>query len=130
MLKASGYDVISTDLVERGYGTPRVDFLMETKGLAPNIVTNPPFKNSSDFIRRSLQLSTGKVAMLMRLACLEGVERRKLFVGQPFARVHVFTKRLSMYRNGESEGKAGGMIAMAWFVWEHGYEGKPTINWI
>src|SRR5579859_3405497 len=44
VLSGAGYEVINTDLVNRGYGVPRVDFLMETKSLAPNIVTNPPFK--------------------------------------------------------------------------------------
>ena len=36
VLEEHGHDVVSTDLVERGYGTGRVDFLLEQHGLAPN----------------------------------------------------------------------------------------------
>ena len=43
--------------------------------------------------------------------------------------VWVFSRRLSMYRRGEESGQ-GGMLAFAWFVWEHGYAGKPTLGWI
>jgi len=128
-LEAAGYKVHSSDLVARGYGESRTDFLMEYKSRAPNIVTNPPFKMCAEFIRKSLELTTGKVCILMRLACLEGSERREIYDSSPLARVWVFSKRLSMYRNGNPT-EYGGMIAFAWFVWEHGYEGKPTLGWI
>ena len=42
VLEAAGYDVISTDLIDRGYGEAPRDFLMEWTPRAPNIVTNPP----------------------------------------------------------------------------------------
>ena len=32
--------------------------------------------------------------------------------------------------NGEFEKYPSGAIAYAWFVWEKGYKGKPTIDWI
>lgn len=41
MIKA-GYDVVSTDLVDRGYGEGNIDFFKCNKTLADNIVTNPP----------------------------------------------------------------------------------------
>lgn len=129
VLKAHGYTVISTDLVDRGYSDSGVDFLMEYRPLAPNIVTNPPFKYAQEFVEKALSLTTGKVAMLCRLAWLEGIERGQMFQSTPLARVWVFSKRLHMSRNGESNG-GGGMIAFAWFVWEHGYTGKPTLGWI
>ena len=130
VLIAAGYEVISTDLVDRAYGTPRVDFLMETKPLAPNIVTNPPFKMVAPFIRRSLALTTGKVAMLLRLACLEGNERGEIFESSPLARVLVFKRRLQFKRPGWEDTGAGGMLPFAWFVWEHGYTEKPTLGWL
>jgi hypothetical protein len=130
VLESAGYRVISTDLVDRDYGTPRIDFLMEIKSLAPNIVTNPPFKMVSPFIRQALRLSTGKVAMLLRLACLEGTERREIYDSSPLARVWVFSRRLSMKRGGYNGVETGGMLAFAWFVFEHGYTGKPELGWI
>ena len=128
-LIAAGYDVISSDLVDRDYAESRIDFLMEWQARAPNIVTNPPFKMVAPFIRHSLAMTTGKVAMLLRLQCLEGAERRKIYDSTPLARVHVFSNRLTMYRAGKPTGE-GGMLAFAWSVWEHGYAGKPTLGWL
>lgn len=128
-LESAGYEVVSTDLVDRGYGTPRVDFLMEHQARAPNIVTNPPFKMGEDFARRAIALTTGKVCLLLRLAFLEGIERRELFNSTPLCRVWVFSRRLTM-TSGSLNGTKGGMIAFAWFVWEHGYTGKPSVGWL
>ena len=128
VLIGAGYDVISTDLVDRGYGTPRVDFLMESRALAPNIVTNPPFKLGEQFARKALDLTTGKVALLCRLMWLEGGERRKLFESAPLARVWVFSKRLGMAK--AEVASKGGMVPFAWFVFEHGHKGPPTIGWV
>lgn len=130
VLATHGYNVISTDLVDRGYGVPRVDFLMEYKSLAPNIVTNPPFKMVAPFMRKCLQLAPRKTAMLLRLACLEGTERGEIYESSPLARVWVFRRRLTMKRGGFEGGESGGMLAFAWFVWEHGYTDKPTLGWI
>lgn len=127
----AGHTVISSDLVDRGYGDAGVDFLMEWKPRAPNIVTNPPFKMVAPFMRKSLELTTGKVAMLLRLACLEGSERRKIYDTSPLARIWVFSNRLTMQRGRQAEKTdTGGMIAFAWFIWEHGYTGKPTLGWL
>lgn len=41
-LKARGYEVKSTDLIDRDYGQGNVDFFKVTAPLADNIVTNPP----------------------------------------------------------------------------------------
>lgn len=131
VLEAAGYDVESTDLVDRGYGDSRIDFLMEHRGMAPNIVTNPPFKYIEHFVDKALDLTTGKVAMLARLAFLEGSKRRSMFETTPLARVWVFSRRLAISRAGEEwRSKQGGMVAFAWFVWEHGHEGPPALGWI
>lgn len=130
VLQAAGYDVITTDLIDRGLGGG-VDFLMEWQPQAPNIVTNPPFKFAQEFAEKALSLTTGKVALLGRLAWLEGQKRRGLFESTPLARVWVFSKRIPMLRGGNQMlAGGGGMIAFAWFVWEHGYVGKPTLGWI
>ena len=56
-LKELGHDVVSTDLVDRGYG--KVSDFLETTEL-PNdctcILTNPPYKYALDFIKHSLEL--------------------------------------------------------------------------
>jgi hypothetical protein len=126
----AGHDVVSTDLFDRGFGESRVDFLMEHKLLAPEIVTNPPFKLAEQFLRHSLQLGATKVAMLLRLAWLEGTERKAMFESTPIARVLVASRRISMARGGTDDGKGGGsMIAFAWFVWDASHTGAPELGW-
>ena len=128
VLEAHKYDVLSTDLVDRGFGETPHDFLTSNYTSA-NIMTNPPFKLAEGFVRLSLQRTTGKVVMLCKLQFLEGSKRRAMFESTPFKAVWVFSKRLTMTRNGEKM-DASGMICFAFFVWEHGYIGKPTVGWL
>lgn len=131
VLEGAGYSVISTDLIARGYGTPHRDFLLEFQTTAPNIVTNPPFKFAEEFAWHALARTTAKVAMLCRLAWLEGKQRRKLFMGTPLARVWVFSSRVQMARGGTDAGAGGGgMIPFAWYVWDKTHVGPPTLGWL
>lgn len=67
--------------------------------------------------------------MLMKIQFLEGVKRKEFFKRSPLKTVWVFSKRVTLTKP-EWEGKNKGFITYAWFVWEHGYTGQPTINWI
>lgn len=126
-----GYSVVSTDLVDRGYGEPRIDFLMEWSARAPNIVTNPPFGLAREFVDRALALTSGKVAMFLRLAFLEGLNRGQWFPDTPLARVWIMSRRVPIQRGRISElGDGHGVIAFAWFVWEHGHVGAPALGWL
>lgn len=128
VLEAAGHDVISTDLVARGYGHARIDFLMERQLLAPTIITNPPFKFAEAFLAKAVDLGAEKVALLCRLAWLEGAARRTMFEATALTRVWVFSRRLHIARP-DYTGK-GGLIAFAWFIWERGHQGPPTLGWI
>jgi hypothetical protein len=132
VLEAAGHEVIATDLVDRGYGQPRVDFLMEHAALAPNIVTNPPFKMAELFARKAVALATGKIALLARIQFLEGLTRRPMFETTPLARVWVFSWRLPISRGEVKpiEERTGSMATYAWFVWDHAHTGKPTLGWL
>ena len=134
VLKDYGYDVVSNDLVDRGYGEFNEDYLKATELKADNVVTNPPFKYAKEFIEKSLHDTTGKVAMFCKIQLLEGVSRSKMFENTPLKTVYVFTKRQNPLRNGspvdENGKKWASTMCFAWFVWEHGYEGKPSIEWI
>ena len=132
ILKSKGLQVFSTDLIDRGYGEIRnLDFIQELPAIykSEHIITNPPFKIAKPFIEQALQMTSGKVAMLLRLAFLESADRYELFKSTPLKTVYVFSKRLTMSAKGEGA-KKGGMIPFAWFIWEHGYKGKPYIEWI
>lgn len=131
VLEARGYDVVSTDLVDRGYGQGRIDFLMEQRALAPNIITNPPFKNAEAFADKALILTSGKVAFLLRLVWLAGKSRGKMFATAPLARVWAFSGRLPMMHRHDYDGpKSSSAIDFAWFVFEHGHNGKPELGWL
>lgn len=131
VLEEAGHSVLSTDLVDRGYGQPGIDFLLDYRTRAANIVTNPPFKFAEEFVRHALTRADRKVAMLCRLAWLEGKARQRLFRSTPLARVHVFSARVPMLRGGDEMLKGGGgMIAFAWFVWDHAHSGPPTLGWL
>ena len=131
VLEAAGYPVVSTDLIDRGYGEGGRDFLMEWNPLAPNIVTNPPFRWAQQFVDRALQLTTGKVAMFLRLAFLESLERGRWLPTTPLARVWVMSRRVPMQKAKlQEDGDGHGVIAFAWYVWEHGHEGPPLLGWL
>jgi hypothetical protein len=131
VLEAAGHEVISSDLIDRGFGEGGRDFLMEWSPRAPNIVTNPPFRWAIEFTDRALQLTTGKVCLFLRLAFLEGVERGRWFPDTPLARVWVMSRRVPIERGRmKEEGDGHGVIAFAWFVWDHAHAGPPTLGWL
>lgn len=79
-LERGGFDVVGTDLVDRGYGTGGVDFMQTTALLAPSIVTNPPFgKLAHPFIEHALDLGVGHMAMLLNLNFWSAAKRTKLW---------------------------------------------------
>ena len=134
VLKENWFEVSSNDLVDRSYGEDRKDFLKDGFRTYDNIITNPPYKYAREFIIKSLEITTGKVAMFCKIQLLEGVSRYEMFRDTPLKTVYVFTKRQNPYRNGspvdENGKKWSSTMCFAWFVWEHGYEGKPTIEWL
>lgn len=128
VLEAHGHRVLATDLVDRGWGEAPHDFLTSPYR-ADHIVTNPPFTLAETFVKLALARTTGKVAILGKLAFLEGAKRKVMFESTPLRTVYVFSKRLSMTRNGEKMAN-GGMIAFAWYLFEHGHTGSPTLRWL
>lgn len=122
--------VYSSDLFNRGYGVSGVDFLNEVRS-SDNIVTNPPYNLAGEFAVSGLQKANRKLALLLRLAFLEGAERcQKIFLQTPPSRVWVFSERITFYPKG-AQVKGSGTTAYAWFVWD---KQSPTatsqIGWI
>ena len=72
-----------------------------------------------------------KVAFLCRITFLEGVARQKMFEETPIKNIYIFSRRITFTNpNNGNKTHRGGMLAFGWYVWEKGYEGKPTIDWI
>ncbi|MBQ3302540.1 MAG: hypothetical protein IJH04_10440 [Eggerthellaceae bacterium] len=131
VLAEAGHDVISSDLVQRGFGVAGIDFLLQDTSLAPNIVTNPPFSLGVEFVRHALSLATGKVAMLLKIGFIEGPTKADLH--NRLARIWVIRRRVTFLKNGEtfsrSNGK-GGIHTYAWFVWDRSHSGAPVVGWL
>jgi len=130
VLEKCGIFTVDCDLHDYGFGKPGVDFLSEHKKLADCIVTNPPYRHATDFIRHAIELGVKKHAWLLRLSFLEGMARHeRLYKLFPPARVWVFSKRLTIWR-GDEEKNGSGTTAYAWFVWERGKYEETKIGWI
>lgn len=80
------------------------------------IITNPPFKLAQAFAERALKEATVGVALLMRLAFLETLDRYDLFRRDPFAWVAPFAERVPMTK-GRWDPEADTATSYAWFVW-------------
>lgn len=129
VFKNKGFEVISTDLINRGYGE-QLDFL-QSDLVADNIVTNPPYKISLDFVLKAKLQCKSKIAMFLKTVWLESDARYEMFQDKefPLKTIYQFSKRVSLYKNGKKM-KNSGMIAYAWYVWDKDYAGKPTVEWI
>lgn len=131
VLKAAGYDVVSTDLIDRNYGDGQLDFLNTDNLIAPSVVTNPPYKDAEAFVCHALKLGASKVAMLLRLAWLEGEKRyNSLFSVTPPSRVWVLSSRPTLWHGTDPNARnTGGAIAYAWFIWDKS-SGPTQLGWL
>lgn len=122
-------NVSSSDLYNRGYGDPEVDFL-NTNRSHDFLITNPPFHSAEDFVSKGLKSAKKKFALLLRLAFLEGAGRQKsIFSVAPPAKVWVFSERITFYPRG-AERKGSGTTAYAWFVWDKDHFGNTELKWL
>ncbi len=138
-LKEYGFEVLSSDIVERNYKIDFIeDFLKEDACCHYNwdILTNPPYKYAKEFVLQALKrISDGsKVYMFLKLTFLEGKSRfSELFSKYPPKNIYVFSERVLCAKNGDFEAmkqSGGSAVAYAWFVWQKGYSGKTEIEWI
>lgn len=136
VLEKHGYEVISTDLVYRGFGQAQsVDFLKLNKDancFDGDIITNPPYKYAQAFIEKALDLVNDgqKVAMFLKLTFLETKARKKLFTAHPPKVVYVSSGRLKCALMGDFAKGGRGAMAYAWFLWQKGYKGDTVVKWI
>lgn len=134
VLMSRGYTVISSDLIDRGYGYAGVDFLQSTRSFDGDIITNPPYKFAKEFVEHALEIVTDehKVAMFLKVQFLEGKARGELFKKHPPKVIYVASSRLLCAKNGEFEKMrqgGGSAVAYAWFIWEKGYKGDTVVRW-
>ncbi len=119
VLQAYGYDVEATDILDGK------DFFARSETV-PNIVTNPPYRQTLDFILHAKKIATRKVAMLLPVEFLHGATRFELFQDRrfPLKNVYVFSSRLRF--GSETDATVG----HAWYVWDRKYKGEARLGWI
>ena len=142
VMAGHGYDVVSTDLVDRGFGTPGLDFLAcdTVPGGCRSIVTNPPYGDTGShlgqsrspaammrFLRHSLAMTAsvqGQLALLVRLQWIAGQRVAQVMSAAPFSAVIVLTHRIQWFDMGERTNAA--QHHHAWVVFDHAHPaGKP-----
>ena len=132
-LMDNGYDVLSTDIIDRGFGNGGIDFLLyEFEVGVYDIITNPPYSLFIPFLEKAIGICRNKVAMLLPLSFITTKQRSKLYKKYPPHTVYVYEDRICIAKNGEFK-KYSSVInpqQYAWFVWHKGFEGNPTIKWI
>jgi hypothetical protein len=133
VLERHGIASVATDLVDRGYGTARRDFLLERAvpdGLHA-LITNPPFRLWREFAEHATAMDLGFIALLGRLQLLEGKRLSALFQKTGLSEVMVSAGRVNMLPAGAVDKGHNGMIAWAWFIWVPYARdrGAPRIVW-
>lgn len=78
VLKTHGYNVYSTDLIDRGYQDDIIDILEYDACVDCDIITNPPYKCALEIVQKALNITSdgNKIAMLLKIQFLEGIQRK------------------------------------------------------
>lgn len=129
ILELYGHQVISTDLIDRGYGVGGIDFLQPTPydNLPYDaIITNPPFKYALEFVEKSLRIAP-VVCMFLRIGFIESERRDALFTNNPPRYIAVFRKRARTSKNAAFPKDESSATCHAWFIWYRGFKGNPEI---
>lgn len=107
-----GYDVVSWELVDRGYGETGVDYFTRTETNAKAIVTNPPYKLAEQFIRHSREvLEVPYVAMLLKSQYWHSIRRQTLWRDHPPQHIYALTWRPDFM------GMGSPTMDFSWIVW-------------
>lgn len=126
-LRAAGYNVIATDLFDRGCGIGGVDYLTApVPSLAQGIITNPPYLRAKEFMVKAIE-DVPYSAWLLRMNFVESMSRLAFFKSTPPARIWVSSRRLPMmHRDGWTGPKSTSNQCHAWFVFERGATRSET----
>ena len=149
VLAAHRYKVVSTDIADRGFGTPGVDFLTcrkMPKGCR-SLVTNPPYGDSGsdkgqtrssslamlDFLRHALVLTAsvqGQLALLVRLQWLAGRRAADVLSAGPFAATVILTQRIRWFDRGPATKRAQHHHAWVVFDYARPAGSPPTLLYV
>jgi hypothetical protein len=130
--------VVSTDLIDRGYGTGGVNFF-EQRQMPEGcmaIITNPPYKFATEYVLHALSIMPvgGVICLFLKTTFAEGKERyQRIFGVEPPRLVLQCTERILCAKNAEFDRMkdgGGSAVSYAWWIWQKGYQGPTTMDWI
>jgi hypothetical protein len=138
--RSRGLAIEGSDIRDYGCGFPVRDLFSITKPV-DNIISNVPYGIAEKCARHMLTLVHRKLLLILPLTFLESQRRRPFFLEYPPIRVYPCSERPSMpppVLNGPRDKygcitqpmNTGGTAPYAWFVWEPGFHGAPTIEWL
>lgn len=123
-----GFTASGSDLKDRGFGLPNINFLRDY-AKRENIITNPPYNLAEDFIKHALVVAEKRIAILARIAFLNGQKRFQLYNQHPPECVVILSKRPSMPPGGRMIMPQGGKTDFCWIVWNREPRGETIIRW-
>lgn len=122
--------VEASDIHDYGVGYPVRDYLSDSFSSVDWTITNPPFILAREFIHKAFDSSREGVAVILRIAFLEGKKRYEtLLKDYNPAYVLQFVERVPMVK-GKYDPEASSATAYAWFVWLAGHKGPTILDWI
>lgn len=122
------FEVVASDVYPHGYGAVRDWLDADAWADVPEcdwLVTNPPFTLAQDFLTVGLQRARRGVALLLRLAFIEGIERYPLMADGRLTLLAPFSERLPMTLGGWDP-EASSATAYAWFFWMKDAPAQPV----
>lgn len=124
--------VEAADVHDYGAGYPVRDYLFGDHDDVDWTITNPPFRLAVQFVKKALSSSTEGVALIVRSAFLEGIQRYAgLYSVTPPARILQFSERVVMHK-GKLTATGSTATAYCWLIWEKSwsYSNPTTFEWI
>lgn len=131
VMTEKGYNVISSDLIDRGFGNGNINFLECNKKWKGDIITNPPYAFANQFILKGLELleEGNRLALFMPIRYLEGKARKKIYEENPPEIIYISSGKLICAINGDFAKVKGSAMSYAWFIWRKGFKGETKIKW-
>lgn len=136
VLEAHGYDVVSTDIVDHGYGRSGIDFLDQCLPKAKHILTNPPYGRGlgDAFVAKALSITRhtgGRVAMLLNIASLCHRDRHERFVRRRPSVIYALDQ-CTCWPNGNPAEATRHTLShrYAWLVWHAEPSTSTRFEWL
>lgn len=99
-----------------------------------DIVTNPPYNKGTEFYEKACSiLAPGqRLAVFVKIQFLETQKRYDIFQKYPPKKVLVCINRVHCGKEGlfDNELCSGGAACYCWLIYEKGYKGRCTLDWI